>query len=75
MMEQPKVCDVLALLKGDIVYYYCHENGNFMIENGTLKEDNLYEEGAKVHGEGWKQYVSKYFICKVERNGVVIFEQ
>jgi hypothetical protein len=66
--------DVSILKKGDVVHYTAHEGGKFFIEKGTLTEDNLYSDGVEVHGEGWKQYVSKWFICKVERNDNVIYE-
>lgn len=69
------VCDVTNLKSGDVIHYLTHEKGNYFIEKGVLKGDNIYDEGVKVHGEDWKQYVSKYFINKVERNSELIFEQ
>lgn len=66
--------NVSGLVKGDVVFYYHHENGSFYIESGTLAEDNIYEQGVEVHGDGWKQHVGKWFINKVERNGVVIYQ-
>lgn len=68
-------CNVSELIKGDVVYYYGHDNGEFLVDKGTLKDDNIYSDGVEVYGEGWKQYVSKWFICKVERNEEVIFEK
>lgn len=73
MSNETDVCDVTMLKKGDLLHYYNHNEGEFIIDKGTLKEDNLYSDGVEVHGNGWKQYVSKWFICKVERNGEVIF--
>jgi len=67
-------CDVTNLIKGDIVYYSNYDNGKFLIDRGILKGNNIYSDGVQVHGDGWKQYVSKYFIVKVERGGQVIFE-
>lgn len=63
------VCDVSILKSGDSVYYYNRDNGEFIIDKGIIKEDNIYSDGVEVHGDEWKQYVSKWFICKVERNG------
>ena len=74
MSAETVTYDVLQLKKGDIVHYYTHEKGKFFIEKGTLHDDNLYVEGVEVHGNGWKQYVSKWFICKVERNEEVLFD-
>lgn len=69
------VCDVTSLKSGDVIHYLTHEKGKFLIEKGVLKGDNIYDEGVKVHGEDWKQYVSKYFINKVERDDELVFEQ
>lgn len=69
------VCDVTNLKSGDVVYYFNYDKGEYLLDKGVLKDDNIYDEGVKVHGEDWKQYVSKYFINKVERNGEVLFEQ
>lgn len=68
-------CDVAILEKGDVIHYHNIDRGKFIIDVGTLNGDNIYDEGVQVHGEDWKQYVSKYFINKVERNGEIIFEQ
>ena len=73
MMNQVENFDVTTLIKGDVIHYYAHENGKFFIEQGNVKEDNIYSDGVEVHGDGWKQYVSKYFICKVLRNDKIIF--
>lgn len=75
MTNENVAVDVSTLSKGDVVYYFHHKNGKFYIENGVLKEDCIYKDGVELHGEGWKQYVSKWFVCKVERNGEVLFEQ
>lgn len=74
MPNQTEPCDVSILDNGDIVHYYSHENGKFFIDKGVLKEDSFYSDGVKVHGGGWIQYVSKWFICKVEREGEILFE-
>lgn len=73
--DSSAVIDVYILQAGDIVYYTIVENGELMIEKGLVKYDNLYNEGVTVYGEGWKQYVSKWFIIKVERGGEVVYEQ
>ena len=75
MTNESVACDVTTLVKGDIVHYYNTGDEGFLIDKGVLKEDNLYNDGVEVHGEDWKQYVGKWFICKVERNGEVIFEK
>lgn len=74
MINQKQVCDVTELSKGDIVHYYNAGENGFCIDKGLVKEENLYIDGVEVVGEDWKQYVSKYFICKVERDGEIIFE-
>lgn len=67
--------DMTLLKAGDVVHYLTHGEGKgFFMEIGTLKDDNLYEEGVEVQGEGWKQYVSKYFIQKIERGTEVLFK-
>lgn len=75
MSNETLVCDVSILIKGDLVHYYNNEDGKFIVDKGSLNEDNLYSDGVEVHGEGWKQYVSKWFICKVERNGDILFDK
>lgn len=69
------IFDVTTLKTGDIVNYFAHENGKYFIEQGEVREENLYKDGVEVHGEGWRQYVGKWFIDKVTRNGIVIFEK
>lgn len=69
------VCDVKGLKNRDVIHYLTHDKGEYFIEKGVLKGDNIYDEGVRVHGEDWKQYVSKYFINKVERNGELVFVQ
>jgi len=61
------------LRDGDIVFYSNFDMGKFLIDKGTVKGDDCYRDGVEVHGDGWKQYVSKYFIVKVVRNKAVIF--
>lgn len=68
-------CDVSILKKGDVVHYISVGKGGFIMDIGTLVDDNLYTDGVEVRGDGWKQFVSKWFICKVERRGEVIFEK
>jgi len=75
MPKEDIACDVSILKNGDIVYYYNIDNGKAIIDQGTVKEDNWYTDGVEVHGEDWKQYVSKWFICKVERDGKILFEK
>lgn len=75
MSNETVPCDVSILKKGDLVSYYHHENGKFYVEQGVLKDDNLYSDGVEVHGNDWKQYVSKWFICKVERGDEILFEK
>jgi hypothetical protein len=67
--------DPKILTDGDVVYYYNYDQSQFLIDQGTVKGNNLYVDGVTVHGDGWKQYVGKWFICKVERNGQIIFQQ
>lgn len=66
--------DVLDIQAGDIIYYLAHEDGKFYMEKGSVKEDNIYEQGVEVHGDGWHQYVSKYFIQKIERGDQTIYK-
>lgn len=67
---------MLQLFKrGDIVHYYNHDQGQFLVDHGVVKGENMYTDGVQVYGDGWQQYVGKWFICKVIRNGEVIFEQ
>jgi len=73
--KEDVIFDVTTLEIGDIVYYLAHENGKFFVEQGEVRSENLYKDGVDVHGEGWKQYVGKWFIEKVVRNGIVIFEK
>lgn len=71
--KEEKVFDVTTIERGDVVYYLTRENGRFIIETGLVKDSNYHKDGVEVVGDGWKQYVSKWFICKVERSGEVIF--
>jgi hypothetical protein len=64
--------DPTTLQKGDVVHYYTGLTSKYI---GTVKEDNLYKDGIEVVGDGWKQYVGKWFIFKVERDGKVIFSK
>lgn len=80
-MNQVVTVDVTTLIAGDRVYYYnLDEKGNAFLDSGDVKDTNPYSEGVDVfgtyeNGQTWRQYVSKYFVCKVEREGMVIFEQ
>ena len=67
--------DVTTLKTGDIVYYLAHENRNYFIEQGEVRNENIYKDGVEVHGEGWRQYVGKWFINKIIRNEKVIYEK
>ena len=67
--------DVTTLKIGDIVNYFAHDNGNYFIEQGEVRSENIYKDGVEVHGEGWRQYVGKWFINKIIRNEKVIYEQ
>jgi hypothetical protein len=67
--------DVTTVEIGDIIHYFHYEDGRHYIEQGEVKSGNLYTDGVEVYGEDWKQYVGKWFINKVVRNGEVIFEQ
>ena len=73
IMSAELVCDVTDLQKDDVVHYFTTDNGEFILEQGMVVAANLYTDGVDVHGDGWQQYVSKWFICKVERAGVLIF--
>lgn len=69
--------DVKNLKTNDIVKYLNHENGKFYIEIGVVKSENLYEDGVTVYDidEQWKQYVGKWFIEEVTRDGDVIYKK
>lgn len=75
MGNEAVICDITTLKEGDIIHYYNRDNGKFLIDKGTIKEEGLHSDGVDVYGEGWTQYVSKWFICKVERDDRVFFEQ
>ena len=73
-----KVVDVKNLKINDVVKYLHHEEGkSFFIETGIVKSENLYEDGITVHDIGgqWKQYVGKFFIEEVIRDGNVIYKK
>lgn len=72
-MESKEYVEINIIKEGDIIYYLNHEDGDFYIESGFIIGENHYIDGVQVHGDGWSQYVSKYFITKVERDGEVIF--
>ncbi|PYE51527.1 hypothetical protein HUB98_05865 [Paenibacillus barcinonensis] len=74
-MREYNCVDTTILSKGDWVHYYNQNEGKFFIDKGEVKEKNPYLEGVVVYGDGWSQFVNKYFIAKVERNNSVIFEQ
>ena len=67
--------DVTTLKIGDIVNYFAHDNGNYFIEQGEVRSENIYKDGVEVHGEWWRQYVGKWFIDRVIRDGKVIYEK
>lgn len=75
-MEEVKCVDVTILESGDIVFYYnLDDNGKAIMDRGEVRGGNPYIDGVTVYGDGWKQYVSKWFISEVEREGVTIYEQ
>lgn len=69
--------DVSTAEAGDkVTYLYPTNDPGY--EVGYVRSSTSYTEGITVHesltGEStWKQYVSMFFIIKVERNGEVIF--
>ena len=70
--------DVKNLKTNDIVKYLSHEEGkSFFIETGIVKSENLYEDGVTVYDiDGqWKQYVGKWLIEEVIRDGDVIYKK
>lgn len=71
--KKSAVFDVTTVEIGDIINYFTHENGKYFVEQGEVRSENLYKDGVEVRGEGGKQYVEKWFISKVIRNGNVIF--
>lgn len=75
MENEKEICEISTLKQGDLIYYYNHENGEFIIDKGTVKAEGFHSEGVDVFGEGWTQYVSKWFICKVVRDDEVVFTQ
>ena len=50
---------------------------NECIETGIVKSENLYEDGITVHDIGgqWKQYVGKWFIEEVIRDGKLLYRK
>jgi hypothetical protein len=70
-MEREAI-DPSILKDGDVVHYY---SGLDSADVGVVEGDNIYTDGVEVKGEGWKQYVGKWFIFKVERNGQVFYKQ
>ncbi|MEK4669179.1 hypothetical protein [Niallia sp. FSL R7-0271] len=75
VLKEPKILDVSTLKENDIVRYYNFDNGKFLIDEGIVKSDNIYKDGIEVHGDGWKQYVGKWFISEVIRNNQTIYKQ
>jgi len=73
--KEDTLFDVTTLKIGDIVNYFAHDNGKYFIEQGEVRSENIYKDGVEVYGEGWKQYVGKWFINKVIRNEKVIYEK
>lgn len=75
-MEETKCVEPSTLKDGDVVYYFNLDNkGNSFVDNGGVRGENPYKDGVTVYRDGWKQYVSKWFISRVEREGGIIFEQ
>ena len=73
-----KVVDVKNLKINDVVKYLHHEEGkSFFIETGIVKSENLYEDGITVYDIGgqWKQYVGKWFIEEVIRDGKLLYRK
>jgi len=73
--KEDALFDVTTLKTGDIIHYLAHDNGNYFIEHGEVKSENIYKDGVEVHGEGWKQYVGKWFIDRIIRDEKVIYEK
>lgn len=73
-MDKP-VFDVKQLAAGDIVTYVGTEayiKGELSV--GVVRSDDCpYEDGVTVYGPGWKQYVNKYMIIKVDRPAQALF--
>ena len=69
------IFDVTIMHKGDVISYFTHDNGRYFIEQGEVRSENPYKDGVEVYGDGWRQYVGKWFINKVVRNGEVIFKK
>lgn len=74
-LTEKDVFDVTSVEKDDVIRYYNYDQGKFLIDSGVVKGVNSYFDGVDVFGEGWRQYVSKFMICQVIRNGEVIFQQ
>lgn len=66
--------EVDTLQAGDVVRYY-NFDGEFKMDEGVVNEDNIYKDGVEVHGDGWKQYVGKWFIDEVIRDNKTIFKK
>ncbi|MNB67085.1 hypothetical protein D3C75_135680 [compost metagenome] len=73
-MDKP-VFDVKELADGDIVTYVGAEaylDGKLSV--GIVRGDDCpYEDGVTVYGPGWRQYVNRFMIVKVERPVQVLF--
>lgn len=75
MQDGKEYFDMKEIKAGDIIEYLTieGEKGAF-IERGIAQEDNLYEDGVFVQGDGWKQYVGKWFMQNVVRDGISIWK-
>jgi hypothetical protein len=71
-MEEDDCYDVTIIKDGDIIMFHKFDKG-WIIEKGIVKGDNCYEDGVTVYGDGWKQYVGKWFIVSIERAGKLIY--
>lgn len=75
-METSNYFDVTSVREGDRIFYYnTSADGDCILDVGNVRGNNIYTDGVEVYGDNWKQYVSKYFIARVERDNKVIFEQ
>jgi hypothetical protein len=72
-IKEEETFDVTTLTGGEEVHYLNRDKGEFLVDQGTVKGENLYKDGVTVYGEGWKQYVGKWFIVKVVKDGKVLF--
>ena len=72
----PKCFDMSEIKEGDRIHYLTAEaEKGFFEEEGIVKEDSFYTDGVMVYGEGWRQYVGKWFITKIFRDNELIWEQ